>query len=290
MNPQLKFSKYKRLSLLMIALTAIAGIVLFTFLAESNSKYFESSPLTAICYAVIVSTIAVAVLAVFFLKNAGNIDTASCARPKYLNLIIALAVAYVFFTTGKQLANSQSVRIWLIIAALTAFSLIYFTSNYVETNKTLSQLSGYLHILLCVLIIGKLYFDHSVETNAPLKLMIQFTACASALTTVNNLRASILGCNTARYAGSKLILISLASLSGIGAIYAAVAGRDVYSSDYWVFPALFFATAVLEAVEYFSAQTTDPSASAPADSADASPEASEAHEADAEATQPTELD
>ena len=268
----------------MITLIMTTGITLFTRLVEGNAKYFTSSALTTICYLTVASTIAVAVSAVFFLKDVGNIDTSSCASPKYLHLIIALAAAYVFFTAGKQLATSQSARLWLIIAILTACSLIHFTSNYVVTNKTLSQFSGYLHILLCVLIIGKLYFDHSVETNAPLKLMIQFTACASALTTINSLRASILGCGTARYAGSKLILISLAFLSGIGAIYASTAGRNVYSSDYLVFPAFFFATAILEAVEYFSART-----SASTDPTCESPEASEVQEADVEVSRPTEL-
>ena len=267
----------------MITLIMTTGTTLFTRLVEGNAKYFTSSALTAICYLTVASTIAVAVSAVFFLKDVGNIDTSSCARPKYLHLIIALAAAYVFFTAGKQLATTQA-RIWLIIAILTAFSLIHFTSNYVKTGKTLFRLSGYLHILLCVLIIGKLYFNHSVETNAPLKLMIQFTACASALTTINSLRASILGCGTARYAGSKLILISLAFLSGIGAIYASTAGRDAYSSDYWVFPAFFFATAILEAVEYFSART-----SASTDPTCESPEASEVQEADVEVSRPTEL-
>jgi hypothetical protein len=103
MSPQSKLTKYKKLSLPTLALTTIAGIVLFVFLTESNLKYFSSSPLSMICYAVIILAAALSVSACFLLKNSGNIDISACTRPKYLHLTVAFAAAYVFLTTGKQL-------------------------------------------------------------------------------------------------------------------------------------------------------------------------------------------
>mgnify|MGYP003301784256 CR=1 FL=1 len=173
---------------------------------------------------------------------------------KYLYCVNCLAAAYVFVTVGKQLISSQFEPVWLIIAVATAFSLIYFTSGYVETNKALTLVSGYFHIAFCIAVIAKLYFDQEVELNAPVKLFIQFTAALSMLSALNSLRALIGKCSIRLYAGTKTALLSLSALSSIASLYVAVTSRHSYSSDYWVFTAYFFACAILEAVECFSVQ------------------------------------
>jgi hypothetical protein len=66
----------------------------------------------------------------------------------------------------------------------------------------------------------------------------------------------------------------------------------VYSSDYSVFSAYFFSTAILEAVEYFSAKVADPEATnTEATNTEATnTEATNTEATESEATHPTDLD
>lgn len=253
MNITDKIKKYRIASIIATLLTVIIGTIAFILRSDSVGSYFERLPFKTLLYILIILDILIALSASFIFKGKEKIDIENCARPKFLYLLPALASAYIYFSLCKQIVTFKPDALSVVLLISAVFSQIFISSEYIKTGKTLTLISGFLHIVFCILVVAKLYFDWSIELNAPLKLLIQFTAVISALSATADLRVLTDNCSLARFMRVKSILLPLSLLSGIGAFIEAITHYDNYSSAYRIFPAFFFTCAVLEAVKFITA-------------------------------------
>ncbi|MBQ8409298.1 MAG: hypothetical protein IJY39_10595 [Clostridia bacterium] len=254
MNTDKKLNSYKTAAIAAIALTAILGIVAFCFCTEGSSKYFNNPLVASLLYATIAVDVILALAAYFLFQKADPVQSEVPAKLQFLSLITALPAAFIYVTLGKQIF-SEGFNVWIaIIFITTLLSQLYQLAGFFKLGQTGTLAWGLFHIAFCIVVIAKIYLDFSVEMNAPLKLIIQFTAAASMLSTLSELRVLSGGCSLKRYLATKLLLITIAPLSCIAVLVESFTRYDSYSNEYRAFPLYLFLCALPEAVRFFTAK------------------------------------
>ena len=152
----------------MIATFFMTFSVLFCY--EKGSNYFEPNaviPVLAVIWAVIAFAAAI-VFAIIIPK-----EKIASSSPFGLNLLFALPAALgfgigtIFMVT--EFAKNQNA--WFLIVAL--FLLLSAAHVLLSETDHAIPLLGFAPPIACAFIVGVLYFDASLEMNAPLKVVTQ---------------------------------------------------------------------------------------------------------------------
>ena len=233
----------------LLLITAFSALT-FSTRIEDTRRYFASSSFTFIFYALIILTLLFAIVMSLLLKKADRLAPTDNAASKYSSLLPAIALIPIliqaFRTTPRNFFS-------VAIMATALFSVVFCLTSLSTMPKSLALISGYMQILFCIFIIAKLYLDHSVELNAPVKVLTQFAAAATTLSVVADLRYLVERPVTAQFIFSKSAAILFSLISGIGALTEVLPHPDKYGTDYLIFPIFFFAYGIHTAVRFFSA-------------------------------------
>lgn len=234
---------YKIACAVAVAVTALVSAAIFFTCSDGNSRYLVNSPAVYTLYAIIGADVLLAVSAPFLFRGK-TVEVKSIEKANLLYIPICLAVIPLLIYIGTQLtANGFGVQT-LLIAISACFVQIYFASEFFPEKKTVILISGYCAMIFCITVITKLYFDNSVQMNAPLKLFTQFSAIGLALSILSDLRILTGKCGAGQYWLSKILFITISIPCFICAIEEMIFNAELYSTDYIIFPTYLFACAV----------------------------------------------
>ena len=248
---------YKVGAAVLALLTAIFGALSFVTSMTENGRYFVSSVSVTLLYISLALTIIFAFSSVIAFEKNFIIST-PFKWIRFTYLLPAVCIASIIVNLFKKLsANStdEQNRIIEILLVVSAFaSLFYLLSIVINFSKTVTAGFGYVFILFCILAIAKFHTDHSLEMNSPFKIIMQFTAAATALSILSDIRTCIGRPGPSQYLISKICSITLSVLCVVS---SAIVYSRGFSTDYIIYAILFLACAICSATELFTSTISE---------------------------------
>lgn len=252
-----KLKIYKR-GALIYALSAIAiTTAAFIIGAEEGSRYLSDNFFTYLFYVFVSISVIFAVTAVFFFKGHGitHGDRGGAGQAPWASLLTAAGAICVIFTSIKEMVGEggglSAFSLAIILSALFAVTLSLY--GLFPISDGLSVASGYMQIMLCILMIAKLYLDHSLEMNAPVKLLGQFALVSVMIGTLSDVRILIGRSRAGLYLFTKICVAVLPTVATVGALIGIVTSPEKYSSIYLVAPLFALSYAIPSTIKLMRA-------------------------------------
>lgn len=250
-----KLKIYKYEGAVLAALTVIIGFISFWPLRNSESRYLPKAPLSIIIYIILAIDVIFALSALFVFKRGNRIDTEPHGKLRYINSIVILSELPVFVYIGKRFVESGFNMLTLFLAITALFALLYNSIQILERREpAAAAFFGYFQILFCVIIIAELYLDLAVEMNAPVKLLIEFSAAAIILSTLADIRSLIGRPADKQHVFSKLLVAFLCPLSLISAVIIFSGNNEKYQENYLYYSLFLFAYGICVIVKLISSR------------------------------------
>ena len=233
---------YKRGALIYAILSLAVTAAAFIIGAEAESRYLADNFFTYLFYAFVILTVAFAASALFSFKGHGIVRREK-SKTSLLSALTCAGAICVDFTLLPAVVSGENKLIAILILICSLFAIIFSLSDIFPFGKGLILASGYLQIFFCLLLIALLYLDHSIEMNAPVKLLAQFSLAAVALGTLSELRIHADRSIAGMYVFSAIFSVTLPSAAAVASLTEALTDPVKYTSIYLAAPlfALSFA-------------------------------------------------
>lgn len=261
---------YKIASFLITLSITVAGSTAFALSFGEHSRYFTSS-LISIAFAIALGTGILFALSAIYIFKGESVKEKRSAAASVLSIVSAVGVSlsfiyYIYADVASNLAASnapagspeaiykgpETIAVALTITA--GLAIIYSVLKAFSQRKAAILLFGYGRILFFALIITLFYLDFSVELNSPIKLLIQFGACAAMLATISELRVIIGRSCASIFVATKLLTMLFACLNMAALCIEIIPNIDKYGHAYILFPVLLFICGIENGFELFSSE------------------------------------
>ncbi len=266
---------FKVASAALIVSALATGSIAFATSFQPEARYFTASPLVWVLYALLVVAVIFSISAPLIFKRR-EIDVCNRVGRKIFSLLTAAAstIPFIYYIysdltarAAASVAPSGSVEsfysgldgVTILVTVTSLFVVIFSLSIAFNLNKTLTLISGYGQVVFCAAIITKLYLDFSVELNSPIKLLLQFSAAAVMIGTVNDLRVFADKPQTAALISSKFMTALICLLNFAGFVFEVAPNIEKYGYDYAAFSILFLFYGIASAFTLFMISTKSPS-------------------------------
>lgn len=247
---------YKIASFLITLSVTVAGGSALALSFEKHSRYFASS-LISIAFAIALGTSVLFALSALYIFKGEAVKESNSTAAKIFSIVSAVgaSISFIYYIYADAAANlaansapagsaeavyegPETITIALIItgAIAAAYSIFKAFSN----NKAVTLFAGYIRVIFFALIITLFYLDFSVELNSPIKLLIQFGACAAMLATLAELRVIVGRSIASLFVATKLLTMIFACLNLAALCIQIIPNIDKYGHAYLLFPALLF--------------------------------------------------
>ena len=261
---------YKIASFLITLSITVAGSTAFALSFGEHSRYFTSS-LISIAFAIALGTGILFALSAIYIFKGESVKEKRSTAASVLSIVSAVGVSlsfiyYIYADVAANLAASnapkgspealykgpETIAVALTITA--GLAIIYSVLKAFSQRKAAILLFGYGRILFFALIITLFYLDFSVELNSPIKLLIQFGACAAMLATISELRVIIGRSYASIFVATKLLTMLFACLNMAALCIEIIPNIDKYGHAYILFPVLLFICGIENGFELFSSE------------------------------------
>ena len=247
-----KLTIYKLCTAVILAMTAVIGLVSFLVFFDGDARYFKSTSIASILYITLALTAILAISAAFLSERIGKIEIAP--QSPVLSLIPAATAITILIISIIEIVKGNTTSYATLTSVLLLGVAFYHLADALKAPAALKLALGYVKIIFCILIITRLHLDFKVELNSPLKLLAQFSAAAAILSTLSDLRLIIDKSSTGYFILSKICFLTASLLGAIGALTEVVSHPDKYTIDLLIYPVLFLAMAIPSAVSFFTAR------------------------------------
>lgn len=232
---------YKLCTILLSLLGAIFGAVAFanaddTF-ASNSFLIYNKYPSTHFIIFIILSAVGT-ISAPFLFRNAkpttrATLPTAISSKFPAIAMIGIAAWEIINLFNGAKSILGIAAIVCPVVSAV-----FYATFRHGRLSKA-SIPSAYGCLALCIILTIRMYTDMSLEINAPLKLLTQFSAILMIFSIITDIRSHTGECSLGQYVCSKMLFVTTSITCGACGLIALIAQRGIYPPDYIVYPLLF---------------------------------------------------
>ena len=239
---------YRQWALICFILSTVAVSLVFTLAYNAQTGYINSTAisilLAALAFGELILSAVISRSAPLYI-NEGNRNT--LYRVTTLILHIAVIFCGVMAAAGSKDAifsidatENAILPSYILRGALAAAAVITFLSSPAlhkeKSNHSIpTQINGYSIILFCIISIGILYFDMSVEMNNPQKLYLQFAFASICLSELYDMKSRIQKKGNRLSTFFKLALISIAPIATVSTLVALVEKGKSFPAAYLYF-------------------------------------------------------
>ena len=257
-----KLTIYKLCTAVILAMTAVIGLVSFLVFFDSDARYFKSTSIASILYITLALTAILAISAAFLSERIGKIEIAP--QSPVLSLIPAATAITILIISIIEIVKGNTTSYATLTSVLLLGVAFYHLADALKAPAALKLALGYVKIIFCILIITRLHLDFKVELNSPLKLLAQFSAATTILSTLSDLRVIIDKSSTGYFILSKICFLTASLLGAIGALTEVASRPDKYTIDLLIYPILFLTMAIPSAVSFFTLRPAKETETTPA--------------------------
>ncbi len=235
-----KLKIYRYSTLIYVILAVVATAAAFIAGAKEESRYLSDTIFTYLFYGFIALSSIFAISAIFGFKGHGisHGERGESSRAPILSSLLGAGAICLIITRIAEIvkkAGGSTATVFDVLIILTAvFVVIYSLSELIPIGESLTLISGYFQIILCILIISEFYLDHSVEMNAPIKLLAQFALASVILGTLSDLRILIGRSHAGLYLFTKICAILIPIVSTVASIIEILTAPEEYTVIYLV--------------------------------------------------------
>ena len=205
-------------------ITILLCLALSSLFLDKTNGYFQSTPLVAVTYALMLLTTASA-LCLSVLINKGFTLTPGQSK---LSVAVSFLPGIAAIPTFIEIFGQGDTKV-AVLMSLTALSPIFF-NRYSKTPTALRLSAGFLQAIFAILAIARLYFDLTTELNNPVKVFLMLGLASVILATLGELRIA-LGINSVGYyTATKILSFTFSACGAFPAIFAYIAGVDRFPS------------------------------------------------------------
>lgn len=248
-------------AVILTSLAAIFGALSFVTCMTESGRYFRTSFAVTMLHITIAATVLLAISSIFLFTKSQKIES----ERKWIKYIYALPaigllpLITIFFKSLNTLnfaVDTERLKciISILIFATAILSLGYFIAVSFNFKGGAVAGFGYVFILFCMLAIAQIHTDHSFEMNSPFKITIQFTAVATALNALSDIRNHIGRPSASQYVSAKLCCLVLNVLCLIS---SAVAYSQGYGINYLTYSVFFTSCAICSSIEFFTSTVSE---------------------------------
>ncbi len=258
---------YKRGVLIYAILAMAVTAAAFIIGAKAENRYLSDNFFTYLFYAFAISTVAFAVSALFGFKGHG-ISRGERSKASILSALTCAGAICVDLTVLPATVSGENKLMGVLILICSLFAILFSLSDIFPFGKGLTLASGYLQIIFCLLLIALLYLDHSIEMNAPVKLLAQFSLAAVSLGTLSELRIHL----NRSFAGMYVLSAIFSAILPITAVVASsieiLTDPVKYSRVYLAVPLFTLSFAVPSVFRFLNAVVVKAESDEPKDESD----------------------
>lgn len=269
---KLKIYKYGTLIYAILAIFATAAAYILG--AKEESRYLSDTIFTYLFYCFIALASIFAISAIFGFKGHGisHGERGESSRAPFLSSLLGAGAICLIVTRISEIvkkADGSTPSLFDVLIILTAASVvIYSLSELFEFGESLTLIFGYLQILLCVLLISEFYLDHSVEMNAPIKLLTQFALASVILGTLSDLRILIDRSHAGFYLFTKICAIFIPISATVASLIEIFSDPEKYTVAYLAAPLFTLSYAIPSLVKLMKSKVVKTESNEPNDESD----------------------
>ena len=215
-TPKLRI--YRAIAVILALVSATVGALSILLSFDGQSRYLESSAVTALLWVCIAVGVVFAFSSLFVFKSGHNATVDVSASPLrfwgILPTLIALTFPVIIF------AGAHSNAFKAVAAVVCVMCVIRQLSDLLRLSPNFKLICCYSEILVAIFIISSLYVDLTIEMNSPFKLLVQFGAAVIMLDTVCDCHGIIGAVSPKTHVGTKCAVCTLGLV--VGAVMCAM--------------------------------------------------------------------
>ena len=258
---------YKRGALIYAILALAVTVAAFIIGAKAENRYLSDNLFTYLFYVSIALTVIFAVSALFSFKGHG-ICRSERSKSSILSALTCAGVICIDVTVLPTVVSGEAGVLGIPILIASLFAILFSLSDIFPLGKGLTILSGYAQIFFCLFLIAKLYLGHSVEMNAPVKLLSQFSLAAVALGTLSELRILLDRSVAGMYVLSAIFSATLPIAATAASLIEALTDPVKYTSIYLAAPLFALSFAIPSLLKLMKARVIKTESNEPNDESD----------------------